>query len=221
MKTIPQDNYPSKVWPIIKIACRIVQGEPAILDDEPRFKAALALQVPQLRDRSKCVGCERSMKITAYEADLHDALLIYAMSQKVKENLRAGIDFTNANKVHIPTLEATQATLKRQTKCDYLGLIKQPENWRGSGFWLLTNWGYKALRDEPIPDTAYYWEGNFLGRSDTTITMGEMFKKHKDLVERAILLRKTIQADYRAKFEDYDPKEWVGFKEAPVQEELL
>lgn len=146
----PPEHYASKIWPIIKIASRIVQNEPGILDDEQRFKATLALQVPELRDKTKCTACERSMKITVYEADLHDALLILAMAKEVRANVAKGIKFTESNKVHIPTLQATNATLKRQTKCDYLGLIKQPQNWRGSGYWLLTGWAWKALRGEEI-----------------------------------------------------------------------
>lgn len=217
----PPEHYASKIWPIIKIASRIVQNEPGILDDELRFKAAIAFQVPELRNKEKCTACDRSMKITVYEADLHDALLILAMARAVRENIAKGIRFTEANKVHIPTLHATNATLKRQTKCDYLGLIKQPPNWRGSGYWLLTRWAWKALRGEEIPKSVKYWEGNFLGRSEHLTTLPNMFERHRDLVRRAISKRRAVKTDYRSSFEDYDPKEWTDLAEMPTQGELL
>lgn len=220
MKNI-QENYSSKIWPAIKIACRVVQNQPEILDDELRFKVTLAQLIPELRDKSKCLGCGRSMKITIYEADLHDALLILAMAKQVRDNIAKGMQFTEANKVHIPTLNATNATIKRQTKCDYLGLIKQPENWRGTGCWLLTRWGWKAIRGEEISKSVKYWEGNLIGRSEAKITIIEMFKKHKDLVERAIAKKKAIKADYRFRFEGYNPKDWMEFTESPAQLQLL
>lgn len=217
----PIEHQANKIWPIIKVACRIVQNEPAILDDEPRFKAMLAVSLPMLKDKTKCPGCDRSMKITIYEADLHDALLILAMARDVRENIRKGIKFTEANKVHIPTLSATQATLKRQTKCDYLGLIKQPDNWRGSGYWLLTRWAWKALRGEEIPKATKYWEGHLLGRSEAKTTLSAMFKRHKNLVQLAIAKKRAIKADYRSKFEDYDPSEWTDFVDIPTQGDML
>ena len=217
----PPEHQANKIWPMIKIACRIVQNEPAILDDEMRFKAMLAVSLPMLKDKTKCPGCDRSMKITIYEADLHDALLILAMARDVRENIRKGIKFTEANKVHIPTLHATQATLKRQTKCDYLGLIKQPDNWRGSGYWLLTRWAWKALRGEEIPKATKYWEGHLLGRSEAKTTLSAMFNRHKDLVQLAIAKKRAIKADYRSKFEDYDPSEWTDFVDIPTQGDML
>ena len=217
----PHEHQANKVWPMIKVACRIVQNEPDIMEDEQRFKATLAVSLPALKDKTKCPGCDRSMKITVYEADLHDALLLLAMAREVRENIRKGIKFTEANKVHLPTLKATHATIKRNTKCDYLGLVKQPKNWRGTGYWLLTRWAWKALRGEQIPKAVKYWEGQLLGRSEAQTTLGEMFDKHKELVRLAIAKRKAIKADHRAQFEDYDPKEWIDFADIPTQGELI
>lgn len=217
----PCEHQANKVWPMIKVACRIVQNEPAILDDEMRFKAVLAVSLPALKDKTKCPGCDRSMKITVYEADLLDALLILAMAKEVKENIRKGAKFTESNKVHIPTLHTTQGILKRQTKCDYLGLIKQPEHWKGSGYWLLTRWAWKALRGEEIPKATKYWEGHLLERSEAKITLSEMFGRHRDIVQLQIAKRKAIKSDHRARFEDYDPKDWSDFQDMPTQGELV
>jgi len=201
----------TKLRPIIQLAARLVQKNPELADNMDYLWATLASNIPGFSDKSKCTSCDRSMKISIYEADLHDALLILAMARQVKKNLAEGKTFTEANSVHIPTLQASNATLKRQTKCDYLGLIKQPENWKGTGYWLLTGWAYKALRGEPIPKAAKYWEGHFLGRSTQTTTLGAMFANHRDIVERAIAKRKAVKSDYRTHFADYHPSEWSSY----------
>lgn len=211
----------TRVRPIVQIAMQLVKDDPHLLNNPDLLWSMLAYNIEDLKDKSICAGCGRSMKVSIYEADLHDALLILAMAKQVRRNLDEGMAFTEANKVHIPTLGATQATLKRQTKCDYLGLIKQPENWRGTGFWLLTGWAWKALRGEQIPKAAKYWEGEFLGRSERQTTLAEMFGNHRDLVERAIAKRNAIKADYRAVFADYDPADWVDFETLPRQKKLI
>jgi hypothetical protein len=210
-KHIHTDEYQAtKLRPLIQIVARLVQNHPEMADNTDYLWANLITAVPDLKDKSKCGACGRSMKISIYEADLLDALLILAMAKQVGRNLKEqAISFTEANKVHIPTLGETQGILKRQTKCDYLGLIKQPENWRGSGYWLLTTWALKAIRGDEIPKAVKYWEGNLLGRSQATTTLTKMFKNHRDIVERAIAMKKAVKADYRVKFDEYDPSEWT------------
>jgi len=219
MKKQPE-YLPSKIRPIVQIVARLVQQDITLADNQDLLWANVLSAIPELKDKTKCI-CGQSLKISLYEADLHDALLILAMARVVRENVRQGMSFTEANKVHIPTLQATQATLKRQTKCDYLGLIKQNPNWRGTGYWCLTSWAWQALRGEPIHKAVKYWEGQLLGRSKAMTTLGDMFQNHKDLVELAIAKRKAVKADYRAKFEDYNQSEWVELSEAPEQGALL
>lgn len=209
----PEEYYPSKVKPIIQLAARMVQKDPSLADNPDLLFTNLQASIQDLDDHSKCGGCGRSMKISLYEADLLDALLILKMAQQVKKHLREGKTFTEANKVHIPTLDATQGILKRQTKCDYLGLIKQNDNWRYTGYWCLTHWAWKALRGEPIPRAVKYWEGHILGRSKATTTLGQMFHTHTVQVCNALLKRKAVRSDYRANFEGYDPNEWGGYGE--------
>lgn len=202
------EYYASKLRPIIQIALRLTQSNPNLLNDPDMLWVNMQYNVPALKKIEECACCNRSMKITVYEADLLDALLIYTMAKQVRINISQGMTFTEANKIHLPTLGATQGTLKRQTKCDYLGLVKQPDNWRGTGYWLLTSWAWKALRGEQIPRSVKYWEGKFLGRSDEMITLKEMFNNHKELVQKALQKRKVIKTDHRAIFNDYDPREW-------------
>ena len=217
----PEEYQATKIKPIVQLTARLVQGDPTLADDVDRLWANLCASIPELKDKSKCTGCGRSMKATIYEADLHDALLILAMAREVKNNMKHGMSFTEANKVHLPTLKVTNATMKRQTKCDYLGLIKQSPNWSGTGYWLLTRWAWQALRGDPIHKAVKYWEGNLLGRSIAMTTLQEMFDNHRNLVQLAIAKRKAVKADYRAHFEDYDRSEWVDFANAPDQSALF
>lgn len=195
---------------IVAVTAKLVKANPELADNPSYLWSTLVANLgPKLDDKSQCPGCQRSMKITIYEADLLDALLILAMAREVKNNLNKGQLFTDANKVHLPTLAATQGILKRQTKCDYLGLIKQPKNWRGSGFWLLTGWAWKALRGEAIPKAAKYWEGQLIGRSEAIVTLNEMFKNHSELVATALAKRKAVKTDRRSDFADYNPRDWA------------
>ena len=206
------DEYQAtKILPIIKMTAYLINKNPDAGKPEnfDFLLSSLIANIPELKDKTKCSGCGRSMKVTIYEADLLDGLLVYAMAKQVKYNLSQGIPFTEANKVHIPTLGATQGILKRQTKCDYLGIIKQPENWRGSGHWLLTGWAWKLLRGEEIPEAVKYWEGNMLARSQRTTTMEKMFGKHRELISSQIAMRKAIKSDHRTVFEDYKPSDWT------------
>mgnify|MGYP000031054687 FL=1 len=208
---VQEEYYPSKVKSIVQLAARMVQKDPSLADDFDKLWMNLQASIQDLNDHSKCGGCNRSMKISLYEADLLDALLILKMAQQVRKNLATGVSFTEANKVHIPTLDATQGILKRQTKCDYLGLVKQNDNWRYTGYWCLTSWAWKALRGEPIPKAVKYWEGHILGRSKATTTLGQMFHTHYMQVADCLMKRKLVRSDYRANFEGYDPNEWGGY----------
>lgn len=209
MKKIPE-YYGGKIKPLIEVVARMVAAEPKIAQNMGLLHASLAAHVPGYGEPATCYNCKRSMKITVYTADILDALLIMAMARQVKKNL-ATMEFTQANKVYVPGLIASQGILKRQTKCDYLGLVKQPENWRGSGYWLLTGWAYKALRGEEIPKSVKYWEGHLIGRSDETTTLSEMFRTHTDLVKAAIAKHQAVRSDYRTNFDDYNPGDWAGF----------
>lgn len=195
---------------LVETVAKMVKTNPALADNFDYLHATLVSNFEGYGKRDKCFNCKRSMKVTVYTADLLDALLILGMAQVVQQQAQQ-LPFTEANKVHLPTLQLTQGILKRSTKCDYLGLIKQPENWRGSGYWLLTGWAWKALRGDQIPKSAKYWEGNLIGRSEELTTLGEMFRTHRDIVERAIAKRKVIKTDHRAKFDEYSPSEWSSF----------
>lgn len=213
------EYFGGRVKLLVEEAADILRSDPDV--DNERLHAILSVRFNGYGRKDACFNCGRSMKITEYEADLLDALLIISMAKKVRVNVQRGMNFTEANKVHLPTLEVTQGITKRNTKCDYLGLVKQPDNWRGTGYWLLTSWAWKALRGGEIPRSVKYWEGRLIERSEDTTTLTEMFKRHSDLVEAAIAKRNTVRRDHRAIFEGYDPAQWAEFGGYVQQQELL
>lgn len=208
---VQPNYYGGRIKQLIETVVAVCKEHPMFLDNTEKLHQLLKEKIEGYGQVEACFNCKRSMKITEYTADLHDALLILAMAREVKKNIDRGMLFTEANMVHLPTLKVSNATLKRQTKCDYLGLVKQADNWKGTGYWCLTSWAYKALRGEPIPRSANYWEGKLIGRSTETTTLTQMFNTHRQAVEQAIAKRKAVRADYRVDFQGYDPKQWTGF----------
>ena len=207
-KTKPTEYYGGRIKNLVEMVVKTIQARPELVDNLPLLHACLTSNLEGYGKRDKCFNCKRSMKISVYTADLLDALLLLAMSKEVKKNLTKGMAFTEANRVHLPTLKTTQGILKRSTKCDYLGFLKQPEKWRGSGYWLLTTWAWKALGGEKVPKSVNYWEGNLIGRSEEMTTLSDMFRLHGDLVKSQIAKRKAVRSDYRINFEDYKPNDW-------------
>jgi len=207
-KTKPTEYYGGRIKNLVETVVKTIQARPELVDNLPLLHACLTSNLEGYGKRDKCFNCKRSMKISVYTADLLDALLLLAMSKEVKKNLTKGMAFTEANRVHLPTLKTTQGILKRSTKCDYLGFLKQPEKWRGSGYWLLTTWAWKALGGEKVPKSVNYWEGNLIGRSEEMTTLSDMFRLHGDLVKSQIAKRKAVRSDYRINFEDYKPNDW-------------
>lgn len=115
MSKYPKEYQATKIRSLVQIAARIAAEDPTIVENMDYLWARLSMRVPEIKEIEKCFGCGRSMKVTIYEADLHDALLILTMAREVKKNLDNGLNFTEANKVHIPSLNATNATIKRQS----------------------------------------------------------------------------------------------------------
>lgn len=204
------EYYGGRIKNLVETAVEAIRQYPEMLEDTTKLHLLLKEKLEGYGKPENCFNCKRSMKVTGYTADLLDALLILAMARQVKKNMLT-MEFTDANMVHLPTLQVSNGVLKRQTKCDYLGLIKQADNWRGTGYWCLTTWAWKALRGELIPKTANYWEGNLISRSTETTTLTHMFQTHKDQILTALAKRKAIRTDRRADFQGYDPAQWADF----------
>lgn len=195
-----------KLWPYL---VNLHKERPEAFEDPETLKEIVAQPWAALHDPTKCPNCGRGMEVNVYKADIHNALFLLAMGREVNANIEKGMSFTDANKVHAPSLRVSNTVSKRITQCDYLGFVKQPENLRRTGYWVITTWGFKALRGEPVPAWVKYWNGKLIERSEATITLGAMFDVHKEQVRKAIAHSKKVRSDHVAEIGDYDPKEWA------------
>ena len=180
-------------------------------NDYSLLHTTIGANLPGYNDKSSCLNCGGSMEIAEYTAGLGEGLLLIAMANQVRHYVSKGLPFTEANKTHIPTLPTTDAIRHAITRASYLGLVAQPEGIKNSGYWVITSWGWKALRGDQIPRSAKWWRGKLIGRSTETTALGEMFRTHTDLVKRALEQRKKVKADHTDAISKYSPSEWVQF----------
>lgn len=168
-------------------------------------------QNPEWRDKKHCPNCNASMEIALYEPDVADALLLLTVAREVRRKVNEGQPFTQANLVHVPTLATTDAVRHRTTRCSYLNLLKQPENKRNTGNWLITNWGWAALRGEQVPRFVKYFRGKLIGRSEKKTTLEQMLRTNVEKLRRAAQRRNVQPPAHLADLESYNPSEWVGY----------
>lgn len=208
-----REYHGGKIKPLVEFVAKIIAREPRLADEPDRLHALLSTHLKDkgYGNKANCFNCGRHMEVAVYTADLHDGLLLYAMARAVRENLRKGIPFTDANKIHVPTLAASDAIRKRNAKGGYLNILKQPEGMKNSGYWIITQWGWELLRGGEIPASAHYWNGKLVRRSEEKTSLAKMFATHTETVKRAITRRKEVKADHRASYSDYDPSEWIDY----------
>lgn len=177
-------------------------------EDFDRLHHMLAHAFEGYGKQGECFNCSAKMEIIEHTAGLFEALLLLRMAEQVRKNLEAGMPFTQANLIHIPTLDTTDAIRHRVTIASYLNLVKQPEDAKNSGYWLITQWGWKALRGESVPKTVQYFRRKLIGRGEEVTTLPEMFRTHREQVEAAIANRKNVRSDHRSETRDYNPRDW-------------
>jgi len=210
-----------RIKTLVEHVAKIVAKDPSLAENPERLHATLKAGNDKYGRREECFNCDRSMQITEYTAGIVEGLLILAMAREVREKQRNGATFTEANLTHIPTLGTTDAIRHAITRASYLGIVAQPPKIRNSGHWVITSWGWKLLRGEPIPRSVKYWEGQLIGRSEETTTLSAMFQTHTDLIKRALEQRKKIRSDYRTEISAYSPAEWLEYREAITEGALF
>lgn len=179
--------------------------------DEAEVKSRLVARYPQLTNKAQCPNCQAHMDIDEFKAGAGEAQLLIRMAQEVRKKTSAGVPFTEANKVHVPTLDAPDQIRHACTRAAYLNLIKQPEDMSNSGYWLITSWGWKALRGEAIPKSVQYFRKQLIARSSETTTLPEMLRTHIDKAKRAAARRREVETGIPELLEKYSPREWVEF----------
>lgn len=183
---------------------------------------------PQLKDKERCANCTANMVQDVYIFDCMDAWLLIEMGKAVDARFNAKMAFTVANQIRVQDLPVSYSAKSRTTQMSKLGLIAQLKAKNKAdrlvkvpGIWVITDMGFKALRNEPVRRRVAVWRGEIQNRyEDETITITEAFQVNKDKVEDLQKRHKTIKSDYRQIFEQYNPQQWVQFGQT-VQGALL
>lgn len=141
-------------------------------------KRVVAEHFPEVKNKAKCANCDANMAIYEFKIDSLDALLIYGMGQQVRRNLDDGLDFTEANQVHVQSkLNQYYSVASRTTQCRQLGLIAKVKNEDGShnrkAGWLITKRGFEFLKNKPTPYLVTSFRNKIVDRSEKTITIKE------------------------------------------------
>lgn len=218
-KVTTTEYYGGRIKPLVESVARMVAKDPTLADNMDRLHAIIGYhdkngneKAKGYADRSQCFNCNRSMKIQVYTASCGHAMLLLAMAKMVDREVKKGIPFTQANRVHIDRLNIATSIKKQQSQLGYLGLIHQVVDGKRSGYWLITKWGWKALRGEPIPRAVKYWDKKLIERSQHMTTLGEMMQTHRDKIEKQMKLGKAVKGmDHRSEIAEYDPVEWANY----------
>lgn len=160
----------------------------------------------------RCLNCGGNILEQIFTFDCLDALLLLAMGREVREQARKGRGFTEANAVHVPSLDASLAVRCRTTMCSKLGLVAKlkKKNREGKevqipGTWAITSRGWAALRGERVPRKVVVWHGKIQERPDETTTLGEALRTHAEK------LRRPSRAKEEAQNTAYEPAEWAEY----------
>lgn len=154
--------------------------------DAGYLRAIVAQKWKALEDGTHCPNCRASMQQYSPTFDYFDAKLLEAMAEVVRNNLRSGKEFTEANLVHIQKdTEADYTTKSRQAKCRQLGLIAKHmvDGKHKESKWVITRRGWQVLRGERVPKKVVVFRNEIIGRSDETTTMAEVMHAKQDRFE--------------------------------------
>jgi hypothetical protein len=101
--------------------------------------------------------------------------------------------FTDANKIHIPTMQIPSNISKRMTIASKLGLIAKylRNGHQQAGIWVITSRGWNALRGERVPSKVSVYRKQITERYDEVTTISEALKSYPD--------------------SKYNPTEWYEF----------
>lgn len=180
-----------KLWPLL---VEMYQNDPTAFSSPDFLRAKVAQRWKLLDQKQICPNCLASMSQYSPRIDFYDALLLKAMSDVVRSNLRGGKSFTEANQVHVQSMDGADYTTKsRTTKCRQLGLIAKVMvdgvHDQAAG-WVITTRGWQFLRNEPVPRQVTTFRNEIVERSDETTTIIELLNNEDRHVA-------------------YDPQSWV------------
>lgn len=200
-------NNQGRMKPFIKIIASVLSEDPRLFQDYDKLIEKVKEVIPELQNEQRCPNCEASMVQYAYNLDIIDISLIVGMANKVRENKKTGIDFTEANKVHVPTLPVSDAVRHRTTKCAKLGLVAKSlkDGKHTCGMWVITRRGFEALRGLEIPTGVVAWRGKTIEHAEATTTFAKVIAWYRPKVEVG---KEDLQHSHTMK---YKQNEWIDF----------
>lgn len=208
-----EQYHDQKIKPLAKIVAQICKNNPRAMEDEQYLWSILVRALPELQKRKECVNCGASMREYIYQFDIHDALLLKGMGDEVRRKVDNGMDFTQANVIHVQKLKDVSYTAKsRTTQSRCLGLVAKHMTKKDTqNGWSVTRRGFKALRGEPVQKYVTVFRNEIVERSDAEITISEIFTRHRKEVKETLSRGKDPRGDYRDLINDYDSSEWYEF----------
>lgn len=207
---------PSRIFNLIQMVADLIKKDPRLADDLVRLRTQVRYALPpDMLDRRFCPNCTASMTEYVYIFDAWNALLLLRMAEAVRMRYRKGMNFTQANQVRIPDLEASHAVRCRTTQASKLGLVAQLKNPRTGGrvpgVWVITSRGWDALAGKSVPKKVKVWRGSIEERFDEKTTIRDALSSHISYVEDTIRRGRKPRYDHREEARSYDPSAWYEF----------
>ena len=186
---------------------------PAAFSSADYLRAIVSKRWSSLNSKTHCPNCKASMLEYIFVLDFHNALLLKKMGDAVRQNQKDGMAFTEANKIHVVSMEAPDYTRHRTTQAAKLGLIAKVKldgvhNRKES--WVITERGFHALKGYGVQSWVKMWREEIIERSETRVTLDQVFAGYDERTTDQVLAGKIVK-DYRHHVSDYDPMQWVNF----------
>lgn len=195
MQKTTKEFQPTKIKPLLHMVARMVRENPAMADSPDYLWASIVRSAPELKDRAHCANCGESMAVYIYSVTFLDTKLLCAMAEVITRRVRAGMSFTDANKIHLPSEIKDYTLISRQTIASKLGLIAKvmkksatgkPVHDRHAG-WSITRRGFNFLKGEPVPKMVKVFHNKIQEHYEETITMQESLLSSNNRDERETL----------------------------------
>lgn len=211
-KTYNKGNLPK----VFELMVMLHRDKPEAFENASELRREAEKTWGSLKDESRCPNCKASMHSYWFEFDVIKASMLVAMSRIVRARVEKGIPFTEANEVHVQSMNTASYAMKSQTtQMAKLGLVaKVLKNGKHqSGYWLITRRGFAALANAKVPKRVESFRNQIIERDEgekTTISQvfAEWSMKKRELIRRG----KQFGTDYQQEVDEHKNREdWVHF----------
>ena len=210
-----KEYNPGKIKPMIKIIASIIHKEPGLLRKPSEYLIArVEEEIPELKNKTRCANCDAPMIQYSYDLNVINTSLVIIMAKEVRKRLNKGMPFTEANQVHVPTLNATDSARHKTTDCAKLGLLAKHlvDGKHERGMWVITKRGFTALKGEEVPTGYIVWRGKIIDRPGNMTTFAQVRSKYKIKVDSYIKKYNQLpKKNYHKDVIDYSVNDWIGF----------